>query len=309
LIKSVLITGGSGLVGTALTAALVQKGYHVSHLGRKSSTGAVKSFVWDVDRGFIDPNALTGVDAIVHLAGAGVADKRWTVKRKKEILESRTKSTELIYQTLKAQPNQVQVLVSATAIGYYGLTTADAWCDEQTGVGNDFLASVCKAWEAAADPIELLDKRLVKIRVGVVLSNKGGALQEMTQPVKWFVGSPLGNGKQWVSWIHINDLCSLFIQALEQPEMRGVYNGVAPNPVTNKELTSTLAKVLHRPFWLLPVPAIILKLALGEMSQIVLNGARVSSKKAQSTNLRFQFNDVHAAIENLLGNQSAKSST
>ena len=200
------------MVGTALTELLLQKGYHVSHLGRSPSMGKVKCYRWSVTGKHIDPEALEGVDAIIHLAGASVAEKRWTTSRKKEILESRTKSTELIYETLKSRPNQVKVVISATAVGYYGLSTSDNWCDETQGAGNDFLATVCKEWEASANPIETLGKRLVKIRVGVVLSNKGGALVQMAQPVKWGVGAALGLGKHWVSWIHMDDLCQIFLE-------------------------------------------------------------------------------------------------
>lgn len=301
MIKSVLITGGSGLVGSALTDLLLQKGYHVSHLGRSPSMGKVKCYRWSVTGNFIDPKALEGVDAIIHLAGAGVAEKRWTDSRKKEILESRTKSTDLICETLKTQPNQVKVVISATAIGYYGLSTSDDWYDETQGPGSDFLASVCKAWEAAADPIETLGKRLVKIRVGVVMSNKGGALIQMAQPVKWGAGAPLGTGKQWVSWIHMNDLCQIFLRAIENESMTGVYNAVAPNPVTNKDLNKAIAKALHRPLFLPAVPAWALKIMLGEMHGIVVTGARVTCDKIKAAGLEFKFTDVSTATQNLLG--------
>jgi uncharacterized protein len=300
MIKSVLITGGSGLVGTALTELLLQKGYHVSHLGRSPARGKVKCFRWSVSGKYIDPKALEGVDAIIHLAGAGVAEKRWTPDRKKEILESRTKSTELICDTLQAAPNQVQLVVSATAVGYYGLTTSDDWCDETRGPGNDFLASVCKEWEAAAEPISTLGKRLVKIRVGVVLSNKGGALKQMAQPVKWGVGAALGTGKQWVSWIHMNDLCQIFLTAIENETMTGAYNAVAPNPVTNKDLNRAIAKALHRPLLLPPVPEWALKIILGEMTQIVVTGARVTCDKTKAAGVVYQFTDVNDALKNLL---------
>jgi uncharacterized protein (TIGR01777 family) len=288
-------------VGTALTELLLQKGYHVSHLGRSPLSGKVKCYRWSVTGKYVDPKALEDVDAIIHLAGAGVAEKRWTEGRKKEILESRTKSTELIFETLKSQANQVKVVISATAVGYYGLSTSDDWYDEMKGPGNDFLATVCKEWEASADPIETLGKRLVKIRVGVVLSNKGGALIQMAQPVKWGVGAALGSGKQWVSWIHMDDLCQIFLKALENETMTGIYNGVAPNPVTNKELNKAIAKALHRPLWLPPVPEFVLKLMLGEMSQIVVTGARVTCEKVKSAGVEFKFTAVSAATQDLLG--------
>ena len=295
-----MITGGSGLVGTALTDLLLQKGYHVSHLGRSPSLGKVKCYRWSVTGNYIDPKALEGVDAIIHLAGAGVAEKRWSQSRKKEILESRTKSSELICETLKTQPNQVKVVVSATAVGYYGLSTSDEWYDETCESGNDFLASVCKAWEASTDPIQALGIRLVKIRVGVVLSNNGGALIQMAQPVKWGFGAALGSGNQWVSWIHITDLCQIFLKAIENETMIGIYNAVAPNPVTNKELNQTIAQALQRPLWLPPVPEFALRILLGEMSQIVLTGARVDCSKVKSAGMTFDFTDANLAVKNLL---------
>jgi uncharacterized protein (TIGR01777 family) len=300
LIKSVLITGGSGLVGTALTDLLLQKGYHVSHLGRSPSSGKVKCYRWSVTGKYIDPKALENVDAIIHLAGASVAEKRWTKDRKKEILESRTESTTLIHETLKSQANQVKVVISATAVGYYGLSTSDDWYDETRGPGSDFLATVCKEWEASADPIESLGKRLVKIRVGVVLSNKGGALIQMAQPVKWGVGAALGSGKQWVSWIHMDDLCQIFLKALENETMTGNYNGVAPNPVTNNDLNKAIAKALHRPLFLPPVPEFALKIILGEMSQIVVTGARVTCDKTKSAGVEFRFQNAEEAVKDLL---------
>jgi uncharacterized protein (TIGR01777 family) len=299
-IKSILITGGSGLLGTALTDLLLQKGYHVSHLGRSPSMGKVKCYRWSVSGKYIDPKALHEVDAIIHLAGAGVADKRWTSERKTEILESRTKSAELIYDTLQSTPNQVKVVVSATAVGYYGINTLDEWCDETRGHGEDFLATVCQLWEAAANPIETLGKRLVKIRVGVVLSNKGGALVQMAQPVKWCVGAPLGTGKQWVSWIHIHDLCGIFLNAIENENMAGVYNAVAPNPVTNRDLNKAIASALHRPLFMPPVPEWAMKILLGEMSEIVVTGQRVKCDKIKSTGFEFKFTDPGQAVKHLL---------
>lgn len=287
-------------MGTALTDLLLQKGYHVSHLGRSPSLGKVKCYRWSVTGNYIDPKALEGVDAIIHLAGAGVAEKRWSQSRKKEILESRTKSSELICETLKTQPNQVKVVVSATAVGYYGLSTSDEWYDETCEPGNDFLASVCKAWEASTDPIQALGIRLVKIRVGVVLSNNGGALIQMAQPVKWGFGAALGSGNQWVSWIHITDLCQIFLKAIENETMIGIYNAVAPNPVTNKELNQTIAQALQRPLWLPPVPEFALRILLGEMSQIVLTGARVDCSKVKSAGMTFDFTDANLAVKNLL---------
>jgi len=302
-IKSILITGGSGLVGSALTDLLLQKGYQVSHLGRSPSSGKVKCYRWSVSEKYIDPKALEGVDAVIHLAGASVAEKRWTPQRKKEILESRTRSSELLFEALRNTPNKVKLVIGATAIGYYGLNTSDEWCQEDRGPGTDFLASVTKAWEEATLPIASLGKRLVQFRIGVVLTNRGGALMQMASPVKWGVGSPLGSGKQWVGWIHIDDLCRMFLFALENENIQGVYNAVAPNPVTNRELTKAIAVALHRPVWLPPVPEFALKIILGEMYEIVVSGARVSCDKIKAAGMQFSFSDAGLAVNNLLVNK------
>ncbi len=299
--KSVLITGGSGMLGSAITDLLLQKGYRVSHLGRSPSMGKVKCYRWSVAGKYVDLKALEGVDAVIHLAGAGVAEKRWTPERKKEILESRTKSGELLFETLRDTNNAVRTVISATAIGYYGLETSDEWCTEDHAPGTDFLADVTQEWEKSIKPIEDLGKKLVRLRIGVVLSNKGGALMEMAKPVKWGVGAPLGTGKQWVSWIHINDLCNMFLLALENESVKGVYNAVAPNPVTNRELNKFIARALHRPLWLPPVPDFVLKIILGEMYQIVVTGAKVSCDKIKAASYEFLFTDAGQAVKNLLG--------
>lgn len=289
------------MLGSALTELLLQRGYQVSHLGRSPSLGKVKCFRWSVQEKYVDPKALQGVDAIIHLAGASVAEKRWTPERKKELLESRTQSGGLLVDTLRDTPNTVKVVVGATAIGYYGLTTLDNWCTEESQAGTDFLAGVTREWENSVKGIEALAKRLALIRIGVVLSNKGGALMEMAAPVKWGVGAPLGTGKQWVSWIHIEDVCKMFLFALEHESVRGIYNAVAANPVTNRELNTAIAKAMHRPLILPPVPAFVLKIILGEMYEIVVSGARVSSDKIKNAGFEFSYTDAVSAVKGLIG--------
>jgi uncharacterized protein (TIGR01777 family) len=300
LTKSVLITGGSGLLGSALTDSLLQKGYQVSHIGRRASTGKVNCFRWSVKEKYFDPAALEGVDIIIHLAGAGVSEKRWTKSHKKEILESRTFTSQLLFDSLKNIPNNVRTVICATAIGYYGLTTQDTWCKEDQAPGDDFLASVTKAWEESILPIANLGKRLVMTRIGVVLANEGGALMEMANPVRWFVGAPLGNGKQWVSWIHLSDVSRLYQLIIEDENISGIYNAVAPNPVTNRELTRFIARALHRPLLLPPIPDFVLQIVLGDMAEIVVNGARVSCEKIESVGFQFEFTDASVAVHNLL---------
>jgi uncharacterized protein len=297
--KNILITGASGLIGSRLTTLLTEKGYQVSHLGRRKQVGKVKSFTWDIDRNIIDPMAFEGIDGIIHLAGAGVADKRWTKSRKQEIMNSRTRSTRLLYDALSLRSHQVKTVVSASAIGYYGFDRDEIFT-EQSSPGVDFLAQVTYAWEQEADKIASLGIRLAKVRVGIVLSKEGGALKEIMKPVQFFVGAPLGTGKQYQSWIHIDDICAIFIKALEDGSIQGAVNGVAPNPVTNKDLTKAIAKVLKKPLFLPPVPTFVMKLLLGEMADIVVKGSRVSPEKILSQGFRFAFTDVNEAVNDLL---------
>jgi uncharacterized protein (TIGR01777 family) len=296
---NILITGASGLIGTRLTEMLLQKGHQVSHLGRSKKGDGVKSFIWNVDKHQMDEETLRGIDTIIHLAGAGVADKRWTAKRKLEILESRTRSTQLLFDVLKKGNHHVTTVVSASAIGYYGFESNDE-LTETGPAGSDYLANVTKQWEEEVNKIESLNIRVVKIRIGIVLSEKGGALKEMMLPIKFFVGSPLGSGNQYLSWIHIDDLCAIFCKAAEDKNMHGAYNGVGTYPVTNRALTRAIAKVLRRPIFLPAIPGIVLKLIIGEMADIVLNGSKVSSSKIRQAGFSFQFDNLEKALRNLL---------
>jgi uncharacterized protein (TIGR01777 family) len=297
--KKVMITGASGLIGTRLTEMLRQKGYQVSHLSREKKNGSVKTFAWNIGQHYIEPGALAGVDAIIHLAGAGVADKPWTEDRKEEILLSRTKSTRLLFDELRKANHHVKVFVSASGIAIYGVEDKGKAFKEDDALGDDFLADVTKQWEAEADKISEFT-RVCKIRTGLVLSNKGGALPRIALPVKLFVGAPLGNGNQYMNWIHIDDLCAMYIAMIENDSLHGAYNGVAPGPVDNKTFTRAIADVLHKPLWLPAVPAFLLKLILGEMAYIVTKGGKMSSEKIQNTGFHFQFTDLHLALKNVL---------
>lgn len=293
----ILITGASGLLGTRLTQLLLERGHTVSHLGRSKKPGSIPSFTWNVEAGTMDPEALKNIDAVIHLAGAGIADEPWSVKRKREILESRTKSTALLVRELNKGGNDVRVLVSGSAIGFYGMTLTDTLFTENDKAGTDFLAEVVKAWEHEADLLK--EKRLVKIRTGVVLSKTDGALKEIAQPVRFGFGAPLGTGKQYVSWIHIDDICNMFIKAVEDESMHGPYNGVT-GAVTNRALTQAIAKALRKPLWLPAVPAFALKLFLGEMSYLVLYGSNVSSAKIRQAGFAFKFDNLGDALVDLL---------
>ena len=303
---NVLITGGSGLVGTRLTEILIKRGFTVSHLTRKveeKSVGGkpVKTYLWDIKKGIIDEKALLEADYLVHLAGAGIADENWSEERKKEIIESRTKSIDLIVSKLQTLPHRIISFASASGIGYYGADTGNEHISEQHTPGNDFVADCCIQWEAAADEIQALGIRTVKLRTGIVLSEKGGALPKLTQPVRWGVGAALGTGKQWQSWIHLDDLCELFIKSLTDQQMTGAYNAVAPNPVTNHDLTKISAQVLKRPFWMPNVPKFALKLVFGEMASIVLGGNYVLNQRIKlETDFEYRFVEVRKALEDLL---------
>lgn len=298
--KRVLITGGTGLVGSRLTELLLENDYEVRYLSRSlEKVKDIETFGWDVKRQTIDTNAFDGVSYIINLAGAGMADKRWNQERKKAIMASRTRSTSLLRDTLREYPNQVKAIVSASGVNYYGYDTGGIWKKEGSRFGDDFVATVTKAWEAEADLISELDIRVVKLRMGMVLSSKGGALEKIRKPVKYGVGAPLGKGNQYVSWIHIDDLCRMMIYALENENLSGAYNAVAPEPVTNKELTKAIGRQMNMPVFLPPVPGFALKLVFGEMASIVLGGVRASSEKIVSEGYQFTYPNLDGALENL----------
>jgi uncharacterized protein (TIGR01777 family) len=298
---NVLITGGSGLLGRQLTGALLNKGYTVSHLSRKPGNDLkVKTYIWDVNKGVIDEHCIDSVDTIVHLAGAGIADKRWTNERKKELINSRTRSIGLIYDLLKKRDHQVAAVVSASGIGYYS-NRGDELMTETSSPLNDFIAHCCIEWEAAVDEGEKLGLRVVKFRTGVVLDQDGGALPRLAQPIKLYVGSPIGTGKQWIPWIHWLDVVDMYMYGIENTELKGVYNMAAPNPVTNNQLTQAIAKQLRKPLWAPNVPAFVLKLLLGEMSSIVLSSTKVSAQKILDAGFSFKFTELPAALKDIYG--------
>lgn len=295
-----MLTGASGLIGSALTDLLLDRGYRVKHLGRTKKTGKAESFVWDVPRGLLEEGALEAVDAIIHLAGESLADKPWTAKRKKEILESRTHSTALLFNKLSSEKHLVKTFISASAIGYYGFGMGDEVFTEESEPGQDFLAQVVKQWEDEVDRFSLLNIRTIKIRTGIVLSDKGGVLAELVRPVRWGVGAALGSGRQQMSWIHLHDLCRLFLFALENEQLQGAYNGVGLGWATNRDMTKAIARALKKPLWLPPIPAVVLKMVLGEMADLVLQGSKVSSQKIQQAGFTFEFSQLDAALNDLL---------
>lgn len=288
------------MIGRKLTDLLLSKGYQVNHLSRQPNPNPeVNTFLWDVNKGQIDERCINNVDTIVHLAGANVADGRWTDKRKKEIIESRTKSIGLIYKLLKAKPQHtVKSVISASAVGYYG-DRADNLLTETSAPGTDFLANVCLQWEHAVDAGSSLGLRLAKLRTGVVLDAKGGALAAIAKPVKFGLGAPLGTGRQWVSWIHEEDVIEMYLYAIENESINGDYNMVAPNPVTNKQLTKAVAAELHRPLLLPKVPAFALELILGEMSSMVLSSQKASAQKIEDAGFKFKYPTLMWALKDI----------
>ncbi|MCS6967724.1 MAG: TIGR01777 family oxidoreductase [Cytophagales bacterium] len=305
--QRVLITGGSGLIGRRLTHWLIEKNYQVSWLTRyPNHAKGIKQYKWDIQKKDIDPQAIIQTDCIIHLAGAGVADKPWTPKRKQEILESRTHSTALLAKALRENAHQVRTFIAASAIGFYGMDTGQGLLTENTPAGQDFLARVVQAWEAETDLIDQLGIRVVKFRIGIVLSKEGGALPKLLQPIQFYIGAPLGSGKQWMSWIHIDDLCRLFIWAMENPTIKGTYNAVAPFPVTNEEMVKTAANMLHRPVLPFNVPAFALKIVFGQMASMLLGGSKVSSAKIEQSGFVFSYPTLGKALRELLSGQEQK---
>ncbi len=300
--KTVLITGGTGLVGSRLTELLLAKGYQVSYLSRrKEIIENVKVYRWDIPKGYIEDGALETADYIVHLAGAGIADERWSDQRKQEIIESRTKSIELIAKELQSRPFKVKACVSASGIGFYGAGTGNEHLDETSATGIDFIAHVTRSWEASVELIANVGIRTVKLRTGIVLSEKGGALPKMAQTIRLNIGAPLGTGKQWISWIHIDDLCEMYLSAIENINWNGNYNAVTSNPVTNLDFTRQISEALNKYLWLPHVPAFSLKILLGEMSELILGGNYVLNNRVKTeTNFQYQYPNIKLALTNVL---------
>jgi hypothetical protein len=297
----ILITGGSGLIGNAITRALRAESVPVRWLSRNTrhTPEGVQVYFWDPARGSCDAAALTGVETIVHLAGAGIADARWSPARKQEIIGSRVSAARTLFATLQQPPHRVKTIVAASAIGFYG-DRQDEWLDEKSAPGAGFLSETCMEWERELGRFAELGIRLVILRVGFVLSRDGGALPVMKKPVDWFAGAPLGTGGQYLSWIDLDDLVGQFRFAMEHEDLQGIFNAVAPSPVTNRAMIQAMGKVLRRPVWPVPVPGFLLRLLLGEQSVMVTAGQRVSSEKIQQAGFRFRYPDVEASLRHHL---------
>jgi uncharacterized protein len=298
----ILITGATGMIGKEIVALLLRNNHTVHYLTTSKDKIQNKpnyyGFFWNPEQSIIDENCLMGVDAVIHLAGATVS-KRWTNSYKEEIIESRVLTTNLLYKALKDFPNQVKQVVSASAIGIYPDSLTEVYTEDSLKVSHDFLGTVVQKWEESVDVFSVLKIKVCKIRIGLVLSDKGGALAEMVKPIKLGLGSPFGSGMQMQSWIHIADLVELFYFAVHN-QLEGVYNAVAPNAVTNKELTKSIANVLGKPFFMPAVPKFAMQLFLGEMHQLLFSSQHVSSEKIQDKQFHFRFTELEMALLDLL---------
>ncbi|MBF0695175.1 MAG: TIGR01777 family protein [Flavobacterium sp.] len=302
----ILITGATGLVGSEIVSILKQTNTEIHFLStskdKLSGDNRIKGFYWDPQGGIMDENALIGVDAIIHLAGASI-DHRWTEAYKQEIIESRVFSTNLLYTTLKHNPHQVTQIVAASAIGIYPDSLSKVYTEASQSRAEDFLGHVVVKWENGLDKFSRIGIKVCKLRTGLVLSDKGGALPQMAKPVKLGLGAAFGSGKQIQSWIHISDLARMYLFALTN-QLEGVYNAVAPNPVSNQDLTRSIANVLSKNIILPNVPKFAMKIALGEMHQLLFTGQFVSSDKISETGFNFQFSDINDALRDLLQQKS-----
>jgi uncharacterized protein (TIGR01777 family) len=300
--KNVLLTGGSGFIGKKLTELLIENGFSVSILSRtaKQNYADISYFQWDVESGTIDEEAILKADYVIHLAGENIGAKRWTASRKKAVLDSRVKSTKLLSTCLKLNNKKLDAFISASGVGIYGAITDEQLCDETTPPANDFLGTVCQEWESATISVHELGIRTVQIRTGLVLGKDDGVLKQLAPLFQFKLGSAIGSGKQYMPWIHIDDLCQIYMKAILDATMKGPYNAAINDKTTNAIFSETLAKVFGYTIWLPNVPAFVLRLVLGEMAQLVLKGRRVASDKIEKTGFQFKYTDLEKALHNCL---------
>ncbi|MEO8066563.1 MAG: TIGR01777 family oxidoreductase [Flavobacteriales bacterium] len=297
---TILITGGSGLIGTALTKALLAQGHTVRHLSRRPrDRNGVHAFAWDVQRGTLDKSALVGVEHIVHLAGENIVGKRWSPERLKLCRDSRTESARLLLRAVRETGVRPKSFVSASGVGYYGAMTTDRFFNESDPNANDTIGRLTRAWEDAVDEWQTIT-RVVKLRTPMVLAREGGALPRFVPLAKWFILAPLGSGNQWMPWVHIEDLVRLYIHAMSDTVMTGAYNACASEQPQHRAFMRAIAKAVHRPLFPIAVPAFALRLALGEMSALLTEGSRVARERLERSGFVFEHNEVAAALDDLL---------
>lgn len=296
MMRKVLITGGSGLIGRRLSFLLKSRGYEVRILSRSNNPNkSYKTFLWNISEKTINDSAFEGLNHIIHLAGAGIADKRWSEKRKKEIIASRVASTNLLYNTVKRLKTPLNSFISASATGYYGAITSETIFEEKDKPAKDFLGKVCSLWEDSIFQFNQIKVRTVALRTGIVLSKDGGALKKMKTPII----TSLGNGKQYMPWIHIDDLCELYIKAIEDQEFKGAFNAVSSEHISNLSFSKKISKIFNYPFLAIGAPSFILQIVFGEMSTIILNGSRISANKIKQAGFKFKFENLEKALKNL----------
>lgn len=301
--SKILIAGGSGLIGQRLSYLLEVQGFEPLLLSRsKRPDSSYTTYTWDPKQGHIKEKAILEADYVINLAGAGIADGRWTENRKRLIIDSRVNSNKTLLQSFQKLDKWPKAFLSSAAIGYYG-DRGEEWLEESSSPGTGFLAESCQAWEEAVAEISATGLRTVVLRIGIVLSKKGGALAKMLLPLKAGMSTYFGNGRQWYSWIHIDDVCQMFIDAIKNEKFNGTYNAVAPNPVRNKTLANKLVSTVSHFALALPAPEFALRLAMGEMADIVLSSNRVSSEKVQQIGYKFAYPELEGALEELLNKE------
>lgn len=299
--EKILVTGASGLIGNRLTQLLKEEGYKVIHLGRGAKDGAdpdIPQYKWDIEKGQMDESAFEGVTSIIHLAGAGVAEKKWTDERKREIIDSRVQSAKLLHRFLQKGQHRVNAFISAAAVGYYG-DCGDDIITEEHPKGEGFLSDVCEKWEDAAIEIGKLGIREVSCRIGVVLAKDGGALPELVKTVPIGIAPYFAKENLYYPWVHIDDVCGIMIHAVKTKSMNGAYNTTGPKPVLMKELMQDILKARESNALLVPTPPFAIKLALGEMSEMVLNSQRCSDKKVLETGYKFKYPTALKALQQI----------
>jgi uncharacterized protein (TIGR01777 family) len=298
---TILITGGSGGIGKRLIPMLQAAGHQVRSIGRSIPRASkLPSFIWNLETMTMDEAALDGVSHIIHLAGAGIADSRWTIARKEEIITSRVIPIKLLADTLKARNQHIEAFISASGIGYYGAVTSAHIYTEDDAPAEDFLGKTCQLWEDAVQLFDGIAHREVRIRTGVVLDEQSGALPKLMLPAKFGIAASLGNGKQWMPWVHYEDLCRIYVKAIEDNDFCGAYNAVSPQHTTHKQVLSELSAALHKPFWLPSVPSFAMKTAMGEMADMLLDGSRVSSQRLVQSGFIFRHPDLKQAFTQIL---------
>lgn len=300
--KIVLIAGGTGLVGTRLSEMLLEKGYQVRLLSRNPK--GAEQFFWNPAKGLMDEQALTGVNAVINLAGAGIADKRWTRARKRELIDSRVQSGTLLRQAIQKMERPPEVYLSASAIGYYGNSGEKKMVETDAPVDDSFMTHCCRVWEQAAQTSGTKQIRTVILRIGIVLDSDGGALPELVKPMYFGIAPWFADGSAWWSWIHLEDVCRMFIWALETPDIEGIYNAVGPHPVRNMELLHTIRRVLGRVALPIPAPTFALKFILGEMSAVVLNSNLISADKISAAGFKFQYPELEPALAEIFSKRN-----